>query len=444
MEVAAADHVGVPVVADEDDRVVRDREDLPLEGRPREGQGVPRRAVHLRHAPERVRVLHFVTVGVALRDLRVRQERAQVVRALGLPRMRAHALDPRVERARRALQRLEAHRAHDVGQRREALRLHDGEPPDRHHHLRAVDQREPLLRSEGEGRQAALVQRLRARQQRAVHVRLALADEHRRQMRERREVPARPDRALTRDARDHVGVEEGDERFDDLRTNPGATERQGLRPEPDHRPHGRGRERRPHPAGMTEHEVSLERPHLLRRHPRLRQGAEPRVDPVDVRRLVPGRGEPGDESGRRLDPFAGRVGQRNPLFAPPDGVEIVEAEGAAERDGGPLAHEAPEVRARPRRGQQGAATVRCATKVTPSPKPGTITEVAEEEPKPGDWVKVKGDCPHTLPSYARMMSGQVLGPTEDGALEVQFGEGRVFPIEAKWLTPAPGPESEEG
>jgi len=63
-----------------------------------------------------------------------------------------------------------------------------------------------------------------------------------------------------------------------------------------------------------------------------------------------------------------------------------------------------------------------------------------DELKPGDWVKVKGDCPHTLPSYARMLNGQVLGPTEDGALEIRFGEGKVFPIAAEWLIAVAGPD----
>jgi hypothetical protein len=67
-----------------------------------------------------------------------------------------------------------------------------------------------------------------------------------------------------------------------------------------------------------------------------------------------------------------------------------------------------------------------------------------DELKPGDWVKVRGDCPHTLPSYARMMSGQVIGPTDDGTLEIRFGEGRVFPIHAQWLSRVEGPDPDEG
>jgi hypothetical protein len=43
-----------------------------------------------------------------------------------------------------------------------------------------------------------------------------------------------------------------------------------------------------------------------------------------------------------------------------------------------------------------------------------------------------------------MMSGQVVGPAEDGALEVRFGEGRVFPIHAEWLMRVEGRDPDEG
>lgn len=66
-----------------------------------------------------------------------------------------------------------------------------------------------------------------------------------------------------------------------------------------------------------------------------------------------------------------------------------------------------------------------------------------DELKVGDWVKVRGECADTLPSYARMLNGQVIGPAEGGALEVQFGEGRVFPIASKWLMRAEPPEASD-
>jgi hypothetical protein len=78
--------------------------------------------------------------------------------------------------------------------------------------------------------------------------------------------------------------------------------------------------------------------------------------------------------------------------------------------------------------------------VTPGRKGETIGSGVSDELKAGDWVKVRGDCADTLPSYARMLTGQVVGPAEGGALEVRFGEGRVFPIGRKWLMRAEPPE----
>ncbi len=51
-------------------------------------------------------------------------------------------------------------------------------------------------------------------------------------------------------------------------------------------------------------------------------------------------------------------------------------------------------------------------------------------------MKVRADCPHTLPAYARMMTGEVLGTTEDGLIQVSFGADRVFPISPECLMAA--------
>jgi len=66
--------------------------------------------------------------------------------------------------------------------------------------------------------------------------------------------------------------------------------------------------------------------------------------------------------------------------------------------------------------------------------------MAEEAFEAGETVKVRSDCPHTLPAYARMMSGVVLGPTEDGMISVKFGDDRIFPISPEWLVRVPSPQ----
>ena len=59
-------------------------------------------------------------------------------------------------------------------------------------------------------------ERVRARQQLAVEPRLALADQRQREVRERREVAARADRAAARDARQHAAVEALEQQLDGL------------------------------------------------------------------------------------------------------------------------------------------------------------------------------------------------------------------------------------
>ena len=66
------------VVAQEDARVVGDGVELALEHRAHPRQRVARRAVHLRHAAQGVRVLHLAAVAVALHDLALGEQRAQV------------------------------------------------------------------------------------------------------------------------------------------------------------------------------------------------------------------------------------------------------------------------------------------------------------------------------------------------------------------------------
>lgn len=46
----------------------------------------------------------------------------------------------------------------------------------------------------------------------------------------------------------------------------------------------------------------------------------------------------------------------------------------------------------------------------------------------GQKVTVRGDCPFTLPAYARSLEGIVVGTTEEGLVRVEFGPDRHFPI----------------
>lgn len=54
----------------------------------------------------------------------------------------------------------------------------------------------------------------------------------------------------------------------------------------------------------------------------------------------------------------------------------------------------------------------------------------------GARVRVSPNCPLTLPHYARVLLGTVLGETPDGLVEVDFGD-RTYPLAAQWLERVP-------
>jgi hypothetical protein len=64
----------------------------------------------------------------------------------------------------------------------------------------------------------------------------------------------------------------------------------------------------------------------------------------------------------------------------------------------------------------------------------------DEELVPGARVRVKPDCPHTMPHYARVLIGRVHEVLPNGQLEVVFGE-HSFPIDPKWLLRVEDPEA---
>lgn len=67
------------------------------------------------------------------------------------------------------------------------------------------------------------------------------------------------------------------------------------------------------------------------------------------------------------------------------------------------------------------------------------------EPVPiGSRVRVRRGCPHTLPHFARVLPGEVVGPPEGGLVQVKFGE-RFFPVAMEWLelTTEPDPDADD-
>jgi len=252
-----------------------------------------------------------------------------------------------IEGAARALARLEAHRAGDVGDRREPLRLEDRQRPERRHVLRAVDEREPLLRLEHHRRNPRHPQRVAARQvhrpvRRAelgagaharLHRRLPFADHREREVRERREIPDAP----TLPCAGMRGCTPLLSMSTSSSTSAGRTPecpsastcaRRSIIP----RTAAMGRSG-PMPVRVRAHQVLLQLAHVGGADARLAERAEAGVHAVDARRVVAAGADRVD--GRAgLDDLRARV--RIEQHGPPaqgDVFEILEAEGGADANG---------------------------------------------------------------------------------------------------------------
>ena len=192
----------------EDERVVRDREQLALQRAAHVGQRVRHGAQHLRRAAQRVGVLHAAAVGVAGHDRAALEQLAQAGRDARLSRLRPHGVQARVEGRRRALEGLERQRRGDGRGREHALGVAERERARAGHEVRAVDQRQALLGLERDRLEPGLAQRLGAGQPAAADLGLALADQHERRMGERRQVARGADGAAARHDRRHAAREQ--------------------------------------------------------------------------------------------------------------------------------------------------------------------------------------------------------------------------------------------
>ena len=103
------------------------------------GQGVTRRAVHLRHATETIGILNSrIIFTMRFANFALPNQRTQVFGNRNLPRMRSRLLNPQIERARRPHQTLEGHGAGNISHPREPFRTKKGEAADRVHRLGAI------------------------------------------------------------------------------------------------------------------------------------------------------------------------------------------------------------------------------------------------------------------------------------------------------------------
>ncbi len=222
-------------------------------------EGVLDGPVDLRHAAQRVRVLDLVDrIVVAALELAVAQEMAELSGHRDLARVRSGQLVGRGEGDVRPEQRLDAHGGSDRCGPHEPVRVREQERPDRAHQLRAVEQRETLLRSELQWFERDGAEGLGGRHDLARDLDLAAPDERQRQVGQGREVPRRPDAALLgHDRVDAVG-QHREEPVDDQRATAAVAKGERVGPQQQHRADHLPRERSPDAGRVAHQQAALE------------------------------------------------------------------------------------------------------------------------------------------------------------------------------------------
>src|SRR5262245_14761330 len=109
-------------------------------------EGAAHRPVHLRHAPQTIRILYaWIARKMREADFAASHKGQKMFSCGFLPRMRPRLLQLRVECDGRAFKRFETHRTSDICQPCEALCAKEGEAADCVHRLGAVEQGQTFL-----------------------------------------------------------------------------------------------------------------------------------------------------------------------------------------------------------------------------------------------------------------------------------------------------------
>jgi hypothetical protein len=291
VEVAAADHQaaarrrdvrGRGAALGEDQGIVRGGVQLHVQDPAQVVQGIPNGAVDLRHAAQRVRILDLVRRAVMRRHQPgIPEEVPHLGGNSDLARVRTGKLVHGRERNVRRQQRLHAlRRGHGRGPR-QAVGIGEEKRAQRAHQLRPVEERQAFLRLERERLDPGLAQRQEAGHHLPAQLDLAPPDQRKREMRERREVPGRPDAPLGRDHRVDSRLQERQDPVHHQRPAAGVAERERVRPQQQHRADHVPGQRRADAHRVAHEQVLLELAGVGRRDMGARQVAEPGRDPVD-------------------------------------------------------------------------------------------------------------------------------------------------------------------
>ncbi len=237
--------------------------------------------MHLRGAAHAVGVLQAKVAGaVRFANRRALQQRPDVGGAGNLTRVGPERVQPGVAGGVGAAQRVGGQRGDQVGDLHQPPRLDHGERQERGHRLGAVDERQPLLGAELQRREPRPREALGGGQPPAVDAHLAVANQHGRQMGERRQIAARSHRAAARHQRQDVGAEQLEQRVDDLGPHARVAARQRVGAQQQHAAHGRIAERLADAGAVAQDQPALELLELIGGNAHAREIAEARVDTV--------------------------------------------------------------------------------------------------------------------------------------------------------------------
>ena len=265
----------------EHQRIIHCRVGLGLKNRAAIRQRVAHRAVHLRDAAQRVRILHSPALAMRLAKLAALEHAPQIGRRLKLSSMRPRAMDAFIERDIGSAQSVERQRSNHVGGIDQNFCRQQRQCSYRQHGLGAVDQRDCFFGFEHQRLDAGRSQDFRAGNARAFFVQtLAFADQHQRQMSQRRQVSARPHAALRRHKRRDLAVQHLAKRVDHDRANAGVSLGKGIGAQQHHGADFRRRERIADPNRMRTHQVHLQLANLVSRNANVAEFADARGDRV--------------------------------------------------------------------------------------------------------------------------------------------------------------------
>ena len=171
------------------------------------------------------------------------QQIAQIRRDFDLTRMRPQCMHDFIERAQTTGKRIDGHGCGEIGGIAQFMHPFDRQRGARQHLRGAVVERETFLVRQPHALDTGPFQRNRTGYALATIKRFAAAEQHQRQMRQRRKVATGADRTQLRHHRHHAGVEHRGQCLQCGHSDAGVAAQQGVDADHQHRAHDLGRER---------------------------------------------------------------------------------------------------------------------------------------------------------------------------------------------------------